>query len=235
MRIAKFISHSGYCSRRDAEKLIINHKVKINSIICNNPATNISIEDKVTVGNKELKIHNKIRIWLFYKPLGFVTTSKDEKDRKTIFDLLPKSLSKIISIGRLDINSEGLILLTNNGDLARYFELPKSKFQRIYKVRVQGKINESKLLRLNKGIKVNNINYKPLEAKLEKQMNSNAWIIMKLGEGKNREIRKICSSFGWRVNRLIRIQYGQFSIGNLKPGEINEIKKHPYNDKNNWR
>jgi len=235
MRIAKFISHSGYCSRRDAEKLIVKNKVKLNYYICNNPATNVSINDKIIINNKIIKINNKIRIWLVYKPIGIITSSKDYRGRKTIFEIIPKSLSKIISVGRLDINSEGLIIMTNNGDLARYFELPKSEFKRIYKVRVQGKVDSVSLAKLSKGITIEGTKYKAIRAKLEKQMNSNAWIIMELKEGKNREIRKICKHLGWRVNKLIRIQFGQFNIGKLKPGEIIELKNHPYNDKNYWR
>ena len=146
MRIAKFISHCGYCSRRDAEKLIIKNKVKINSLICNNPATNVLISDEIFINNKKLKLQKNIKLWKFYKPTGVVTTSRDEKGRKTIYDLLPNSLSKIISIGRLDINSEGLILLTNNGDLARYFELPKSQLKRVYKVKVQGNVEKKQFL-----------------------------------------------------------------------------------------
>ena len=235
MRIAKFISHSGYCSRRDAEKLILKNKVKLNYYICNNPATNISIDDKIIINNKILKINNKIRIWLLYKPIGVITSSKDNRGRTTIFEIIPKSLSKIISVGRLDINSEGLIIMTNNGDLARYFELPKSKFKRIYKVRVQGKVDNVSLSKLSKGITIEGIRYKAIRAELKKQTNSNAWIIMELKEGKNREIRKICKHLGWRVNKLIRIQFGQFNIGKLKPGEIIELKNHKYNDKNYWR
>ena len=235
MRIAKFISHCGYCSRRDAEKLIIKNKVKINSLICNNPATNVLISDEIFINNKKLKLQKNIKLWKFYKPTGVVTTSRDEKGRKTKYDLLPNSLSKIISIGRLDINSEGLILLTNNGDLARYFELPKSQLKRVYKVKVQGNVEKKQLEFLRKGIKIQGIYYKPIKAKLEKKLNTNSWIYMELIEGKNREIRKICANFKWRVNKLIRIKYGEFGIGNLKYGEIQEIKNHIYNDKNSWR
>ncbi len=235
MRIAKFISHCGYCSRREAEKLIKKDRVKINSLICNNPATKVLVNDEILINNKKLKLQKNIKLWKFYKPTGVVTTSRDEKGRKTIYDILPKSLNKIISIGRLDINSEGLILFTNNGDLARYFELPKSQLKRVYKVKVQGNVQKKQLQFLSKGIKIQGIKYKPIKAKLEKKLNTNSWIFMELMEGKNREIRKICSNFGWRVNKLIRIKYGEFEIGNLKYGEIKEIKNHIYNDKNNWR
>ena len=228
MRIAKYISHSGYCSRRNAEKLILANKVKINSKICDTLSTKIAKSDTVKIDNKIINLNKLIRIWCFYKPLGIINTSKDTYNRKTIFDLLPKKLKNLISVGRLDINSEGLLLLTNNGELSRYFELPKNSFRRQYRVRVQGIVDKNKLSILKKGIKIKNFSYKPIIADLEKQSNTNAWIKMTITEGKNREIRKICSHFGWRVNRLIRIKYGEFSIGNLKPGEIKEIKKHTY-------
>tara|TARA_Y100000590_G_scaffold127305_1_gene145535 strand:- start:2980 stop:3681 length:702 start_codon:yes stop_codon:yes gene_type:complete len=228
MRIAKYISHSGYCSRRNAEKLILANKVKINSKICATLSTKIAKSDTVKIDNKIINLNKLIRIWCFYKPLGIINTSKDTHNRKTIFDLLPKKLKNLISVGRLDINSEGLLLLTNNGELSRYFELPKNSFRRQYRVRVQGIVDKNKLSILKKGIKIKNFSYKPIIADLEKQSNTNAWIKMTITEGKNREIRKICSHFGWRVNRLIRIKYGEFSIGNLKPGEIKEIKKHNY-------
>ncbi len=228
MRIAKYISHSGYCSRRNAEKLILANKVKINSKICDTLSTKIAKSDTVEIDNKIINLNKLIRIWCFYKPLGIINTSKDTYNRKTIFDLLPKKLKNLISVGRLDINSEGLLLLTNNGELSRYFELPKNSFRRQYRVRVQGIVDKNKLSILKKGIKIKNFNYKPIIADLERQSKTNAWIKMTITEGKNREIRKICSHFGWRVNRLIRIKYGEFSIGNLKPGEIKEIKKHTY-------
>ena len=235
MRIAKYIAHSGYCSRREAEKLISKNVVKINSIICNNPATKVIDSDIITINKKNVILEKKIRIWIFYKPNGIITTSKDPEGRKTVFDLLPKFFPRVITIGRLDINSEGLLLLTNNGDFARFFELPKNKFYRKYKVRLQGIIDKNKLIKLENGITIDKIKYRPIKANLDKQMKSNAWVTIQLTEGKNREIRKICSHFGWRVNKLIRTGYGIFNIGNLKVGDIKEIKDHPYNDKNYWR
>tara|TARA_Y100000590_G_C15691129_1_gene1003427 strand:+ start:237 stop:944 length:708 start_codon:yes stop_codon:yes gene_type:complete len=235
MRIAKYIAHSGYCSRRKAEELISNNKVKINSVICNNPATKILYTDSVSVNQKKIYLNDKIRIWVFYKPTGIITTSKDPRGRKTIYDILPKFIPRVISVGRLDINSEGLLLLTNNGDLARYLELPKNKLIRVYRVKIRGKIKKDEILNLSKGIKIDNFRYKPIKARLEKQMFSNAWIRMDLIEGKNREIRKICSHLGLRVIKLIRIKFGKFNIGTLKSGQIKEIKNHSYNDNNYWR
>ena len=230
MRIAKYISHSGYCSRRNAEKLINEKKVKINSIVCQNLATKVSDQDTVKINNHIITLEKNIRLWYFYKPVGIITSSKDPQGRKTVFDLLPKSYPRLITIGRLDINSEGLLLFTNNGDLARYFELPKNNLKRKYRVRVNGKVSKNKLLSLRQGIRIDNISFKPIKANLEKQMKTNAWINMTLSEGKNREIRKICSYFGWRVNKLIRINYGKFSLGNLKPGQIKEVYNHSYHN-----
>ena len=226
MRIAKFVAQAGLCSRREAEKLLLNKKIMINSIICKNPATKVNNFDVVEINGKKITINNEIRLWKFYKPRGLISTTKDPKGRKTIFDILPKSMPRVISIGRLDINSEGLILLTNNGDLSRFFELPKNKIIRKYKVRVRGIVNKEKLISLKNGITIDQIIYKSINAKLIKQSSSNAWIHIILNEGKNREIRKICSHFGWNVNKLIRIEYGNYSIKNLKPGQVTEIKNN---------
>jgi len=230
MRIAKYIAHSGYCSRREAENYIINKKVKVNNLLCTNLSTKISKQDILYINGLKLTILKKNRIWKFYKPKGIICTSKDPKKRKSIFDILPKSLPRIISIGRLDINSEGLLLLTNNGDLARFFELPKNKIQREYLVKVRGLVHNNKLELLKDGIKINGISYKGIKCKLIKNLSSNSWIKMQLIEGKNREIRKICSYFGWEVSKLIRQRYGKFNLGNLKPGVLKEVKDHPYSD-----
>ena len=228
MRIAKFVAQAGFCSRREAEKLLLNKKIMINSIICKNPATKVNDFDVVEINGKKITINSEIRLWKFYKPRGLISTTKDPRGRKTIFDILPKSMPRVISIGRLDINSEGLILLTNNGDLSRFFELPKNKIIRKYKVRVRGIINKEKLISLKNGITIDQVIYKSINAKLIKQSSSNAWINIILSEGKNREIRKICSYFGWDVNKLIRIEYGNYSIKNIKPGQITEIKNNSF-------
>ncbi len=224
MRIAKFISNSGYCSRRDAEKLISQRKVYINNKICLEPNINVSINDKIEIDKKKIILRNELKLWKFYKPVKIICTNKDPQKRKTIFDILPKKMPRVISIGRLDYMSEGLLLLTNNGDYARKMELPSSNIIRIYKVFIKGSIDKEKIDLINKGIKINKIIYKKIKVKIEKKNNNNACLIFKLKEGKNREIRKICEYFNWYIIKLICIQYGKFKISNQKPGEIMEVK-----------
>ncbi len=223
IRIAKFISNAGITSRREAEKLILEKRVSLNGNIVLSPALDIDQDSIVSVDGKIIEKSNRIRAWVFYKPKGYLVTSRDPKGRKTIYDLLPNSLNKIISVGRLDLNSEGLLVLTNNGDFSRFLELPNNNFERLYKVRVFGKVNEKNLLELSKGVEIDGIKYKPIKATLEKTQKSNSWIKFSIKEGKNREIRKICKSMNLEVNRLIRYSFGPFKLNNLPKGEIKEI------------
>ena len=223
IRIAKFISNAGITSRREAEKLILEKRVSLNGNIVLSPALDIDQDSIVSVDGKIIEKSNRIRAWVFYKPKGYLVTSRDPKGRKTIYDLLPNSLNKIISVGRLDLNSEGLLVLTNNGDFSRFLELPENNFERLYKVRVFGKINEKNLSELSKGVEIGGIKYKPIKATLEKTQKSNSWIKFSIKEGKNREIRKICKSMNLEVNRLIRYSFGPFKLNNLPKGEIKEI------------
>ena len=230
MRIAKFISHSGYCSRREAEELIYSKRVMVNGYLCISPAINVSESDLIQVDYREIKLQDEIKLWKFHKPVGVITTTKDPLKRKTVFDLIPKNLPRLMPIGRLDRKSEGLLLLTNNGTLSRYFELPKNKIIRVYSVRVKGKVEENQLNVIRRGIKVDRVRYAPIKVKVESYNISSTWLKMELIEGKNREIRKICSYFGWEVSKLIRQRYGKFNLGNLKPGVLKEVKDHPYSD-----
>jgi|TARA_B110000116_G_scaffold250827_1_gene245463 23S rRNA pseudouridine2605 synthase len=224
MRIAKYISNSGHCSRRDAEKLISKGLVYINNILCDKPNINVKLSDKIVVEKKLIKLENSIKLWKIYKPTKVICTNKDDKKRKTLFELLPKNFPRVISIGRLDFMSEGLILLTNNGDLARKFELPSSNFIRVYRLCINGTIKENDLQKINQGIKINGINYNKVSCKLEKYQKPYTWMIFKLKEGKNREIRNICQYFNWEIVKLIRIQYGPIKLSKQKIGEIEEIK-----------
>lgn len=219
-KLAKIISNSGICSRRDAEKLIVNNQVKVNNIIINSPAGRFSNDAIIEVSGKVINQKQKARLWLYYKPVGLITTHKDTHGRETVFANLPE-LPRVISIGRLDLNSEGLLLLTNDGSLARKFELPSSKIERVYKVRAYGL--PEPLLKNYKNIEIDKIIYNPKSIKLMKSVNCNSWFEVVLTEGKNREIRKIFSHFGMQVNRLIRVRYGDFSLGNLKPGQYKEV------------
>lgn len=229
-RIAKKIANSGICSRREAERLINNGNVKLNGNVIKNCNINVTTKDIIEVNNQKLKEKEKVRLWLYYKKKGFLVTTKDIKERPNIFNEIKFKVNKrLISIGRLDFNSEGLLLLTNNGDFARKLELPQNKFQRTYKVRIFGNINNKVKDLLKNGIKVNGIKYKPIELELGKEKGQNRWLTMKLHEGKNREIRKIMDHFGCTVNRLIRISYGPFNLKDLKPGQLTELKLKNFN------
>ena len=192
MRIAKYIANAGLCSRREAEKLIMQKKVFINNICCDHPSIKVSQKDKVTVNNKSIKLLNEVRLWKLYKPIKIICTNRDPQKRKTIFDLIPKNLPRLISIGRLDYMSEGIILLTNSGDLARKYELPSSNIIRVYRVCVRGKVDSKDITFINKGIIINKIKYKNISLKIEKYRSPYTWLIFKMSEGKNRTIRNIC-------------------------------------------
>jgi len=228
MRIAKYIAHAGYCSRREAEDLIYQKRIMINGHLCISPATNVSESDVILVDYKEIKIQSEIRLWKFHKPVGIITTTKDPKNRKTVFDLIPKNLPRLMTIGRLDRKSEGLLLLTNNGEFSRYFELPRNKIIRIYRVRVKGAVEENQLNVLRKGNKIDGVKYAPMKVKIISSNISSTWLEMELIEGKNREIRRICFELGWDVHRLIRTNYGEFSLGRLERGKIEDLSKSKY-------
>ena len=227
MRIAKYISNAGFCSRRDAEKLVLEKKVYINNKICEIPNINVNYNDKILVCGKIIKLNSQIKLWKFYKPTNIICTNKDPKKRKTIFDILPKNLPRLISIGRLDFMSEGLILLTNNGDFARKMELPSSNILRVYRACIKGRVSEDVIKKINFGISINGIFYKKVKVKIEKKTNIYCWLIFKLREGKNREIRNICKFYKWTVIKLIRLQYGSIRLTKQNPGQIEEIKNIP--------
>ena len=225
-RIAKKLSRAGVCSRREAERWIAEGRIKVNNVILSTPATNVSEKDKILVDNIPLPKPSLTKIWRFHKPKGCLVTENDPKGRKTIFQILPKSLPRVISVGRLDYDSEGLLLLTNDGAISRKLELPSTGWLRKYKVRVHGIVDKSALLKIKDGIKLDNFKTGPIEASLEIQKGTNAWILIGIREGKNREIRRIMDHLGYPVNRLIRLSYGPFQLGNLKSGEVSEINKN---------
>ena len=225
-RIAKKLSRAGVCSRREAERWIADGRIKVNNVILSTPATNVSEKDKILVDNIPLPKPSLTKIWRFHKPKGCLVTENDPKGRKTIFQILPKSLPRVISVGRLDYDSEGLLLLTNDGAISRKLELPSTGWLRKYKVRVHGIVDKSALLKIKDGIKLDNFKTGPIEATLEIQKGTNAWILIGIREGRNREIRRIMDHLGYPVNRLIRLSYGPFQLGNLKSGEVLEINKN---------
>lgn len=222
-RLAKFMARSGVCSRRDAEELIKQKRVTVNGEIVDTPAFNVEGNEKILLDGEKLPEREQTRLWLYHKPAGLLTTHKDTEARAMVFDHLPAGLPRVISVGRLDLNSEGLLLLTNNGELSRKLELPENGWSRRYKVRVHGFVNKKKLEDLAKGTVVDGINYGPVKAELESQNGTNSWLIVTLNEGKNREIRKLMKSIGLEVARLIRLSYGPFQLGSLKKGEVREV------------
>jgi 23S rRNA pseudouridine2605 synthase len=223
-RIAKVMARAGLCSRREAETWIAAGRVKVNGQKLTSPARNVTARDDIRIDGKPLPDKEKIRLWRHHKPRGLLTTAKDPQGRPTVFENLPPDLPRVVSIGRLDLNSEGLLLLTNDGELARRLELPATGWVRRYRVRVNGAVEVAHLNALRKGITVEGIKYGPVQASLDRQQGDNAWLTMSLTEGKNREIRKLCGHFGWAVNRLIRISYGPFQLGNLEKGMVEEVK-----------
>ena len=212
MRIAKFISRSGICSRRKAEELIQRKKVYINNSVCNKPNIDVNENDIIKINGRLIKINNKIRLWKLYKPIKVICTNYDPKKRRTLFDLIPKHYPRMISIGRLDYMSEGLILLTNNGDFARKLELPSSNILRKYKVYVSTKVKGVDISRINNGISIDRIIYNKVKVKIEKTLKDKSFLIFELKEGKNREIRNICKYFKWPIVKIIRLQYGSIKL-----------------------
>lgn len=222
-RLAKFMARSGVCSRREAEELIKQQRVTVNREIVAAPAFNVEGDEVILLDGEKLPAIEKTRLWLYHKPVGLLTTHKDTDNRETVFANLPPEMPRVISIGRLDLNSEGLLLLTNNGELARQLELPQNAWSRRYKVRVHGRVDVKKLATLAKGVEVDGVKYGAVQAVLENTNGSNSWLMVTLNEGKNREIRKLMKSIGLEVARLIRLSYGPFQLGSMKKGEVREV------------
>lgn len=227
IRIAKVIAHAGICSRREAEVLIAEGRVQVNGQIIESPATLIT-DHSIKIDGKLIKQSNDVRIFMLHKPAGIITTTKDPHGRKTIFELLPKNMPRVISVGRLDYNTEGLLLLTTNGDAARFMELPKTAWIRNYRARVFGNLNHERLKKLENGITIDGVRYGPIKVEIDVEKESNSWLTISLTEGKNREIRRVMEELGLQVNRLIRVSFGPFLLGDLKVGEVREINKSTF-------
>ena len=223
-RIAKVIARSGLCSRREAEALIEDRRVSVNGAVIDSAALDILPTDKVLVDGKPLAAREPPRLWRYHKPKGRVTTHKDPEGRPTVFEALPENLPRLISVGRLDFNTEGLLLLTNDGDLARHLELPSTGWTRRYRVRAYGQVSEEQLKELADGTTIDKMNYGPVEATLEREQGDNVWIAISIREGKNREVRRIMEHLGLTVNRLIRVSFGPFMLGELETGQIEEVR-----------
>lgn len=222
-RIAKYLARAGIASRRDSEKLILEGRVKVNGVVLDTPAFKVTANDVVMFDNKPVARREPPRVWRYHKPEGLVTSHKDEEGRQTVFENLPKELPRVISVGRLDITSEGLLLLTNDGDISRALELPKTGYIRRYRARAYGSVNQDILDTLKDGIKVDGIPTGPIEATLDKVQGGNVWITVTIKEGKNREVRRALDEVGLTVNRLIRTSYGPFQLGKLAKGKVEEV------------
>lgn len=222
-RIAKVIARSGLCSRREAERWIAAGRVKLNGETVTSPAVNVGTDAGIEVDGKLLPKAEQTRLWRYHKPPGLVTTWHDPQGRPTVFERLPENLPRLHTVGRLDLTTEGLLLLTNDGELKRHLELPKTGWLRRYRARVHGAIDETKLRELERGIEIEGIRYGPIAAELERRQGSNAWLAIALREGKNREVRRVLEHLGLKVTRLIRIAYGPFQLGKLPREALSEI------------
>ena len=229
-RIAKVLSRAGVASRREAERMIEDGRVSVNGKTITSPALNVTPDDRVVVDGKQVGEPEPPRIWLYHKPAGLVTTERDEKDRPTVFASLPENMPRVMSVGRLDLNSEGLLLLTNDGEVKRKLELPSTGWLRRYRVRINGSVSEAKLDELRAGITVEGVHYQPMVVTFDRQQGANAWLTISLREGKNREIRRALGELNVTVNRLIRVSYGPFQLAALKQGEVEELKQRVVRD-----
>jgi len=222
-RVAKFLSRAGIASRRDAERLVEEGRVKLNNVPVTHPATFVTKDDLIVVDGKPVDAPERTRLWRYHKPEGLLTTHRDPEGRPTVFEKLPAHLPRVLSIGRLDLNSEGLLLLTNDGALARRLELPATGWIRRYRVRVFGAVDPKMLATLARGVTVDGVRYGPIEAGLDSRKGDNCWLTLGLREGRNREIRKVMAHLGLPVSRLIRVSYGPFQLGQLTRGAVEEV------------
>jgi 23S rRNA pseudouridine2605 synthase len=222
-RIAKVIARAGLCSRRDAERMIGDGRVTLNGKPLTSPAVNVSETDVIAIDGKSLPQKQQSRLWRYHKPAGLVVSHRDPEGRPTVFEAVAKELPRVVSIGRLDLNTEGLLLLTNDGELARLLELPATGWVRRYRVRVHGSPDPAALAGLAGGISIEGVHYGPIEASVDKIQGSNAWLTFAIREGKNREVKKVCEHLGLQVSRLIRTSFGPFQLGDLERGAIAEV------------
>src|SRR5262247_3034375 len=223
-RIAKVIARAGLASRREAEAWIAAGRVAVNGEPIASPARNVTAADRVTVDGEPLPVRERTRLFLYHKPRGLLTTHADPGGRPTIFSRLPKGLPRLISVGRLDLNTEGLLLLTNDGGLARTLELPATAWLRRYRVRAHGRVSQDKLDALRRGVTVDSVRYGPIEARLEREQGANVWLVFAMREGKNREVKNVLGHLGLAVNRLIRVSFGPFQLGEMPEGAVEEVR-----------
>jgi 23S rRNA pseudouridine2605 synthase len=225
MRIARALARAGLCSRREAERWIAEGRVKVDGRLVTSPALDVGPANRIEIDGAPLPDAPPPRLWRYHKPKGLVTTHSDPEGRQTVFDVLPKEIGRVVSVGRLDFNTEGLLLLTNDGALARHMELPATGWLRRYRVRAHGRVTAADLDRLKEGVEIEGVRYGPVEARLDQEQGANVWLTIGLREGKNREVRKILSTLGLEVNRLIRVSFGPFQLLDLPPGQVEPIKR----------
>lgn len=230
MRVAKRIAHAGLCSRREAERLIEEGRVTVNGRVLESAALDVASDARITVDSKRLPEPQPTRAWRYHKPRGRVTTHRDPEGRPTVFEALPEDMPRVVSVGRLDMNTEGLLLLTTDGELARHLELPATGWLRRYRVRARGKVDQAALDRLKAGVTIDGVRYGPIEARIDKVQGANVWLMVGLREGKNREVRRLIEHLGLSVNRLIRVSFGPFMLGDLPVGQVEEIKPRVLGD-----
>ena len=223
-RIAKALAHIGVASRREAERLIEAGRISVNGQVLDSPAFKVGPGDEIALDGQSVGARPPTRLWRYHKPAGLLTTHKDPEGRETVFDALPEEMGRVISVGRLDLNSEGLLLITNDGELARVLELPATGWTRRYRVRAYGNADDAALASLKNGATVDGVVYGPMEVVVDRRTGANVWLTIGLKEGKNREVRKVLGHVGLTVNRLMRIAYGPFQLGGLKKGEAEEVR-----------
>jgi 23S rRNA pseudouridine2605 synthase len=229
-RIAKVIARAGLASRREAEAWIAAKRVAVNGMTITSPAVNVTPKDAIAVDGQPLPHRERTRLFLFHKPRGLVTTTRDPEGRPTIFTALPSTLPRLVTVGRLDLNTEGLLLLTNDGGLARVLELPATGWLRRYRVRAHGQVAQAQLDQLRNGVTIDGMRYGSIDATLDQVRGANAWLTVAIREGKKREVRNVLAHLGLQVNRLIRVSFGPFQLGDLPVGEIIEVKTRTLRD-----
>ncbi|HPG21867.1 MAG TPA: pseudouridine synthase [Amaricoccus sp.] len=223
-RIAKRLARAGLASRRGAEAMIAEGRVAVNGKVIDSPALNVTAADRIVVDGRPLGAPEPLRLWRYHKPAGVVTSARDEKGRPTVFSQLPPDMPRVVSIGRLDLTSEGLLLLTNDGDLKRRLELPSTGWMRKYRVRARGAPSDESLEPLRRGVTIDGERFQPMSLRIDRQQGGNAWLTVGIREGRNREVRRALESVGLVVNRLIRTSYGPFLLGDLAPGAVEEVR-----------